>query len=456
MANQYRYTVDVGADGERRRFVIRETGGSTRFSHELPAAGQREYLDFYAAAADALGTRRPRNRMDHAAPPPAVRHRPLLTQPLSPDVRYGYGDPAVLRVAEEQAWYMVVTSNDAAGAFPILRTRDLLEWEMLGCVFPHDRKPAWAEQDAAAGDYWAPELHRVGDEYMLCFSAREPDRSFSIGIARSDRPEGPFACPPEPLLRGDVIDAHLFVGRDGRAILFWKRNSNAVWPRVLARMLGDDPSLIEALFASDGDRETAGLTAALWRWAVGQPMMEQFVLLQPLMEAVADDFAATRARLTAMGTADAAIAAEAMTTPIFAQRLSPDGSVLVGVPQVVLVNDQEWEGRLIEGPWLTEQDGRFYLFYAGNDFATDEYGVGVAVADDPFGPYRKGEGPLLRSDSDWAGPGHPSVAPGADGRPQLFYHAFFPGHAGYKEFRALLTTKLRFTPEGVEVGAPAD
>jgi hypothetical protein len=32
------------------------------------------------------------------------------------------------------------------------------------------------------------------------------------------------------------------------------------------------------------------------------------------------------------------------------------------------------------------------------------------------------------------------VAPGPDGRPLLFLHAFRPGEVGYKAFRALLST----------------
>jgi arabinan endo-1,5-alpha-L-arabinosidase len=38
------------------------------------------------------------------------------------------------------------------------------------------------------------------------------------------------------------------------------------------------------------------------------------------------------------------------------------------------------------------------------------------------------------------GPGHPSVAVGADGR----HHVFRPGRVGYKAFRALLAAPIRF------------
>ena len=442
------YLVEARIEGEGRAFAIDD--GATSRTYRLPAAGQQDYLDFYARAADDLGTRRPHNRQTRTLPPPAIRHRPLLTAPLSSDILYGYGDPAVLWVEEERAWYMVATSNDAPDAFPILRTRDLAQWEQVGFVFPRGAKPAWTADGAIVSDYWAPELHRVGDAYLICFSAREAGRSLSIGIARSDRAGGPFVAAPEPLLRGGVIDAHVFVGNDG-PILFWKRDSNGVWPRRIARMVADDPWLADALFVGDADRRTAALAGAMWRWAAGMPVMEQFFLLQPLIEAAVADFAGLRARLKSLGGADAREALKAMRTPIFAQRMTPDGSALTGEQRVVLVNDRDWEGHLIEGPWLTRADGRYYLFYAGNDFSTDEYGVGVAVADDPFGPYVKTDAPLLRSDAEWTGPGHPSVAPGPDGTPMLFYHAFVPGRAGYKEFRAVLGAGLRFRPDGVDL-----
>jgi hypothetical protein len=89
------------------------------------------------------------------------------------------------------------------------------------------------------------------------------------------------------------------------------------------------------------------------------------------------------------------------------------------------------------------------MFYAGNDFGTPAYSIGVAVADHPLGPYEKQVEPLLKSSRSWWAPGHASVAPGLDGQPQLFFHAFFPGSGGYNAFRALLTTPLAFSQHAV-------
>jgi len=73
-----------------------------------------------------------------------------------------------------------------------------------------------------------------------------------------------------------------------------------------------------------------------------------------------------------------------------------------------------------------------------------EYGIGVAVAESPLGTYVKSALLLLRSTAQWRGLGHPSVADGPYGRPQLFYHAFPQGRTGYKAFRALLTVPIAF------------
>ncbi|WP_438015386.1 hypothetical protein WMF18_31560 [Sorangium sp. So ce315] len=51
---------------------------------------------------------------------------------------------------------------------------------------------------------------------------------------------------------------------------------------------------------------------------------------------------------------------------------------------------------------------------------------------------------FLASTEEWWGPGHPSVAVGADGRHHVFLHAFRPGVAGHKAFRALLAAPIRF------------
>jgi beta-xylosidase len=291
-------------------------------------------------------------------------------------------------------------------------------------------------------------MAKVGEQYWLTYTARDKERVLSIGLAKAPHPEGPWTDIGKPLLTGAMIDAHLFVHEEG-PVLFWKKDSNSMWPRPLARLLSERPELIEQLFDSEQDRRTAAFAAAVQPWAEGRRPMERFFLMQPLINVALGSWDRVRSVLRASNCPQELV--EALVTPIFAQRLSPDGTKLVGERAQVLTNDQDWEGHLIEGPWVTKQKGRYWLFYAGNDFTSPAYGIGVAVADNLFGPYEKRSEPLLRSTTEWTAPGHASVATGPSGDPQLFFHAFHPGTGGYNIFRALLTAKLKFTRDEVRL-----
>lgn len=462
---------DAGTDAGARTLTVTgpasTTGEPTTGAYPLRERTHNAYLDVFEAVARRFGTRTPRNRQPHEPPTFSAPYQPLLTANLSPRMRHGYGDPAVLRVSEpgshddeEARYYLVATSNDAPDSFPILRSRDLRTWEFVGFVFPRGHKPPWAADGLGVSDYWAPEMHRVGGEFRVYFTARERERGeLCIGVATAPRPDGPFTTPDEPILRGDVIDSHVLVDGDGGAFLFWKEDANGVWPTRLHALLHEHGRLIAELFPRAEDRRTASLLATLWPWARTLEHMERFFVQQVLVEAVTADFTEFQARLAALldREPDADVRAAmrdvqaALRTPIQAQRLSPDGRSLAGAPTRVLENDLAWEAHLIEGVWVAPHGGRYYLFYAGNDFSTARYGIGVAVADRPLGPYRKRDEPVLRSTAEWWGPGHPSVAPGPDGEPWLFLHAFFPGRTGYNEFRALLTVPIAFAADGVTV-----
>ena len=111
--------------------------------------------------------------------------------------------PAAQTGAEGAYYYLLVTSNDAPDAFPILRSRTLADWELRGFVFPRGRKPSWAEDGLGVSDFWAAEMHDLGGQFLVCFAARQKDGSLAIGLARSSRPEGPFVSDDAPdLIRG--------------------------------------------------------------------------------------------------------------------------------------------------------------------------------------------------------------------------------------------------------------
>lgn len=439
------FEIDTRANGEATEVRITPSEGESR-NYRIAGGDPEHYALFYAALARDFGVRNPHEIEDSTPAPPDPRWTPLITDNLHPQILCGYGDPAVLMT--DEGYVLVATSNDAPDAFPLLTSADLVHWHPAGFVFPEGQAPAWTSSGVKVGDFWAPEMARVGGDYWLTYTARDRDRVLSIGLAKAPHPTGPWTDTGAPLLTGAMIDAHLFVDEDG-PVLFWKKDSNSLWPRPLAKLLRERPELIERLFDSDRDRRTAAFAAAIQPWAETRRPMERFFLMQPLIRAALASWDKVRAVLRDAGCPPEML--EALVTPIFAQRLSADGSALVGERHQILANDLDWEGHLIEGPWVTRQQGRYWLFYAGNDFTSPAYGIGVAVADFLFGPYEKRPEPLLRSTTEWLAPGHASVAPGPDGEPQLFFHAFHPGTGGYNVFRALLTAKLRFTRDSVEL-----
>ena len=438
------FSVDAVADGEATDLVVTSEG--TPRAYRIKGGEQHDYTAFYDIVAADYGMRRPHHVEHLPEVPTGPAWQPLITTNLSAQILCGYGDPAVIKT--DEGYYLIATSNDAPDALPILHSTDLKTWRPRGFAFPEGDNPDWTLAGTKVGDFWAPEVARVGNQYWLTYTARSRDNSLSIGLARSDHPTGPWHDNGAPLLTGGAIDAHVFVGPDGVATLFWKEDRNGLWPRPLAALLRDDPALIETIFASESDRRTAAFAAAIQPWANNRRPIERFFLMQPLISAALANWPRLQ---EALGEAGQSKLLEAMRTPIFAQRLAPDGGSLTGERVQVLENDQPWEGHLIEGPWVTFQRGRYWMLYAGNDFTNPAYGIGVAVADDLLGPYLKQPRPLLRSTSEWLAPGHASVAPGLDGEPQLFFHAFHPGTGGYNAFRALLTVGLAFAEDGLSL-----
>ena len=275
------FEVDAAEEGEGVRFAVRASDGVTK-TYRIAASEQQLYMDFFAELSRDFGTRMPHVRTDPVAHPPSeVEWRPLLTENISPQILCGYGDPAVLKT--DQGYYLVATSNDAPDAFPILHSDDLVHWEHRAFVFAAGGEPAWSAKGPKVADFWAPEMAHVGDEYWVAFTARQTSNALAIGLAKSNSPLGPFrdigrplltgnavnttGIPDEtgiPVMSGGVIDSHIFTDENGERYLFWKDDSNGIWPRPLASLLHEKPELIERLF--DTRKTAAARHSRRHRW----------------------------------------------------------------------------------------------------------------------------------------------------------------------------------------------
>ena len=439
------FDVELADKGDGLTIAVR-AGGATKV-YVLPGRDQPDFARFFDELAADFGTRRPESPAAVSSDAEDPPWQPLITENVHPKIFAGFGDPSVIRTPE--GYYLVATSNDALDAFPLLHSDDLVTWRHVGFAFAEGEAPHWTTHGVRLGDFWAPEIAAVGDEYWMVYTARDKAHALGLGLAKAPSPEGPWVDIGRPLLTGGVIDGHIFVDGDGERYLLWKEDRNGIWPRKLAAFFRDHPGLIDRVFESEEDRQTARFAAAVVPWAAPRRPIERFFLMQTFIRASVDAWTRLREVLTRSGNAEDIVGA--MHTPINAQRLSADGKSFIGSPVIIMTNDLDWEGHLVEGPFLWKQEGRYWLFYAANDFTDPAYGIGAAVADNVFGPYVKQPEPLLKSAKSWSAPGHPSIASGPDGVPHIFFHAYFPRTGGYNVFRALLTARLKFEDGSVAI-----
>jgi arabinan endo-1,5-alpha-L-arabinosidase len=133
-------------------------------------------------------------------------------------------DPGVLANGNE--YVLACTSGNAANAFPIRTSSDLVHWTASGSIFPSAAKPTWA-----TGDFWAPEIHHVGNHFVAYFSARHQNGRLSIGAATSTNATGPFSDIGHPLAQDPslgLIDATEVDDAGGNHYVVWKVDGNAV------------------------------------------------------------------------------------------------------------------------------------------------------------------------------------------------------------------------------------
>ncbi len=100
------------------------------------------------------------------------------------------------------------------------------------------------------------------------------------------------------------------------------------------------------------------------------------------------------------------------TTPtkMWSQPLAPDGLSLTGTAADIMQPDEPWQGSIVEAPDMVEVGGTYWVFYSGNWFNRDSYGIGAARCTGPAGPCADVSNvPLLGSNDQGQGPGEASV-----------------------------------------------
>ncbi|MDF2387764.1 glycoside hydrolase family 43 protein [Nostoc ellipsosporum NOK] len=274
------------------------------------------------------------------------------------------------------------------------------------CVFPVLRSfdfvnwdfvgNALLRPDPALGDnFWAPEVAYCDGQFYLYYSVGHEDKNHQLRVATSDTPLGPYEDVGKPLV-------------DPNSCPF------AIDPHPFR----DDDGQWYLFYARDFLDMEAGVRAG---------------------------------------------------TALFVDRLQ-SMTKLAGQGKVVLRARSDWQrflanrlmyGKIfdwhtLEGPCVRKHGGRYYCFYSGGRWETENYGVDYGVADSVMGPYSDADnetGPrVLKSVPGYViGPGHNSIVVGPDEQTEyIVYHAWTKNMA----MRQMCFDKLIWTANGPSCNGP--
>ncbi|MGH9900897.1 MAG: family 43 glycosylhydrolase [Pyrinomonadaceae bacterium] len=158
----------------------------------------------------------------------------------NPVIAGDFPDPSVIRVGED--YWAATTSGNWAPHFPLLHSRDLVNWRVAGAVF--QKAPEWI-----ARDFWAPEIQEDRGRFFVYYTGRKKNGPLCVAVATAARPEGPYTD-HGPLVCQDIgsIDAFMTRDENGRPFLIWKEDGNdrnqptPIWAQPLSedgtKMLG--------------------------------------------------------------------------------------------------------------------------------------------------------------------------------------------------------------------------
>jgi len=133
--------------------------------------------------------------------------------------------------------------------YHVFSSENLCDWTDHGVIVSQDKVP-WVNANFYA--LWAPDCIRRNGKYYFYFPAPPADttlgRGFFIGVAVSDKPDGPFIPQPGPMLKARGIDPNPFIDKDGQAYLYWAaRNFYVAKLKENMLELASEPQVVQGL-----------------------------------------------------------------------------------------------------------------------------------------------------------------------------------------------------------------
>lgn len=130
----------------------------------------------------------------------------------NPIIYADYSDPDVVRVGED--FYMVSSSFNCTPGLPLLHSRDLVNWTLIGHAIKNLPHPRYAEVQPGCG-VWAPAIRFHAGKFWIFFST--PDEG--IYVVTAENPAGTWSEPHLVQAGRGLIDPCPLWDDDGQAYL---------------------------------------------------------------------------------------------------------------------------------------------------------------------------------------------------------------------------------------------
>ncbi|MGQ3048728.1 MAG: glycoside hydrolase family 43 protein [Niveispirillum sp.] len=132
---------------------------------------------------------------------------------INPVLNGDYSDPDVVRVGDD--YYMTASSFTNVPGLPVLHSKDLVNWTLIGHALPRLVPDAHHGTPRRGGGVWAPAIRHHAGRFWIYY----PDPDFGIYVVTTTNPAGPWTAPV--LVDGSkgAIDPAPFWDEDGQGWL---------------------------------------------------------------------------------------------------------------------------------------------------------------------------------------------------------------------------------------------
>lgn len=163
-----------------------------------------------------------------------------------------YSDPDVIRVGAD--FYLIASSFTCLPGLPVLRSRDLVGWELIGHAVPRLPPGEFFGRPQHGKGVWAPAIRHREGRFVIYY----PDPDHGIYVVSAADPAGPWTAPHLVLGGKGLIDPCPIWDEEGHAHLIhaWAKSRSGINNKLTLHRMSRDGLRAEGsgVVAIDGDR----------------------------------------------------------------------------------------------------------------------------------------------------------------------------------------------------------